>query len=231
MSLRSIATNNQLMPPTISRIIAICVVVQHSLPMFSIFVYGFTKRKKCDGKKLKRFDFASCAVGKMDISAETAQQLFFEKPWQVYLKRNTSEWTLSAMPKVFCITTIADFWQFYNNMSPSLVGVCNIFMMADSVLPLWEKNAELFQKGGCWSVVVRSRNSWLQAMQSVAMALVGECVFDDSRVKGVCYVPVSEGHVICKIWCTHHNDLDGKQLAHVLSDFQCSAARYKAFSS
>lgn len=161
-------------------------------------------------------------------SVRLVEQLSFERGWTVYFKNNSAPWEVEHFKNVFTIHTIADFWRFYNNVPNGMLGLYNMFMMANDVLPLWELNGNLFTRGGCWSVVIRSRGAWLAVMHELAMALVGEIKFSE-RVLGVCFVPVSENHIICKLWCTGHNDEDGQALANVMSQFSISAARFKGF--
>ena len=165
----------------------------------------------------------------MEATAELAEQLSFERDWTLYLKNNSSEWVMSQMKNVFTIHTIADFWRFFNNVPRGVLGLYNMFMMQSTVLPLWELNGALFNKGGCWSVVIRTRGAWLTVIHELSMALVGELTFSE-RVMGACFVPVSDSHIICKLWCTAKNDADGTALSDVLSQFSGSAARFKEFS-
>ena len=166
----------------------------------------------------------------MEPSAALAETLSFERDWALYLKSNTSGWEMKHMKHIFTVHTIADFWRMYNNIPLGVLGAYNLFMMQHDVLPLWELNGDLFRKGGgCWSVVIRSRGSWLSVMHELAMAIVGEVTFSE-RVLGVCFVPVSESHIICKIWCSQKRDEDGKHLSSVLCSFTASAARFKGFN-
>ena len=159
-----------------------------------------------------------------------AEELCFDREWDLYLKSNATGWDLKSMTLLMSIKTVADFWRTFNNLPNILVGTCNLFLMAKGVKPLWEENGGLFDGGGCWSVVVRSGSSWLEVSQNLAMCLVGESAFGET-VMGACFVPVGNHHVICKIWCTAKRQSDGDTLTSALREFSPCAARFKLFAT
>lgn len=134
---------------------------------------------------------------------------------------------MSCIRPVVHIQSVADMWGVLNHIPNSYVGVANIFVMEHNLEPLWEMNSDVFQAGGCWSVVIR-HHPWATVLNEIVMALCGEAFFD-IHVKGVCVIPVTQQHTICKIWCTRENAKDAHALTHALARFRASGARFKRF--
>jgi hypothetical protein len=156
-----------------------------------------------------------------------ATQLTFEHEWDVWVKTNMNAWDINEMKHIYTIRTIAEMWQLLNNIPPSYVGLCNVFIMHKDVKPVWETNGEMFKNGGCWSVVVR-KHEWRHVFNELVMALLGELLFGAS-VKGACLVPVNTTHVICKIWCTTKSKIDATALTKAMRTLDPSTARFKEF--
>lgn len=161
----------------------------------------------------------------MDVAAASR----FHRPWTLWVKKNTDAWGKKAFKRVMRMTNIKDMWQTLNHLPDALAGSTNLFFMEGDMMPLWEENAELFMNGGCWSTIVKG-TPWISAMREIVMAVFGETTFDETKVKGICIVPVSTMHCIVKIWTTVRSESSGRLLQQVLQPYMnCCTPRFKAF--
>jgi len=164
-----------------------------------------------------------------EFSENLAESLSFHREWTLYIKSNASDWKRENFKNVYRIKTIKDMWQLLNNIPESLTGLTNIFFMENDIIPLWELDKKLWSKGGCWSTIIKG-NHWFEAMNEACMILLGESLFDDSEVKGLCIVPVTPNHCIVKLWATTSSANTGTQLKKSLERFNCCTPRFKSFA-
>lgn len=172
----------------------------------------------------------SSAESGEDLGA-LAETLTFHNQWDVWLKVNTADWTRESFHFLTAIVSIADMWRFLNNIPDMYLGTVNLFVMRHPVFPLFEENGDAFVdlNAGSWSVVVKRLN-WKKVIINLVMTALGETIFC-SRVQGLCFVPVTNQQVICKVWATSHSCDDGSALQRAFGDcsVQASAPRYKSF--
>ena len=150
------------------------------------------------------------------------------REWGFYVKLNNASWRRESFFELYRIKTIGDMWRILNNVPEAFSGVTNIFFMEGGLIPLWEEERALWSKGGCWSTIVKGTH-WMQAMNQICMVVMGETVFDDQEVKGICVVPVSLNHCIVKVWTTVKSHHVGSQLQMALKSLNCCQPRFKAF--
>lgn len=145
------------------------------------------------------------------------------------MKENSADWVNKSFIQLTTIKDVKHLWELLNNVPNSITGKANLFIMENDLLPLWEHNKDLFERGGCWSTIIRG-HPWKTAMNEIFMALVGEMHFDEDNVRGLCVVPVSYQHCIIKIWVRRTGQSTAKTLEAVLKDFGCCTPRFKAFT-
>lgn len=154
-------------------------------------------------------------------------KLELHRRWDSFIKFNSNDWEIEHFKNVFTICTVADMWGLLNNIPDSCTGKVNLFFMEKGLVPLWEHHKDIFSNGGCWSTIVKHKQ-WKVSMNDICMSVLGEALFDENDVKGICIVPVSMTHCIIKIWVTTHSDINGKLLKSCLAD--CCEPRFKRFS-
>ena len=157
-----------------------------------------------------------------------AQTLQLHEPWTLWVKANDSKWIIKDMHRIISIATVSDLWGTLNNIPTTWCATVNLFLMRGETLPLHEKNLDLFPRGkaGTWSVVIR-KQAWHSILSRICAAVVSESMFSDDA-RGVCIVPVSNQHTICKIWVSAQLHTDGKALSDLFS-FPSMSARFKPF--
>lgn len=165
----------------------------------------------------------------MSYSAEEAESLFFHREWSFYMKSNKSSWRKENFIKMYKIKTVADMWRILNNISMKFTGNTNIFFMEGDTIPLWEEDKDLWLGGGCWSTVMKG-SQWSDCMNEICSIVMGETVFDDRIVKGICVVPVAANHSIIKLWTTSDAKEIGVNLTKSLHECNCCNARFKSFA-
>tara|TARA_Y100001936_G_scaffold253496_1_gene318519 strand:- start:4327 stop:4818 length:492 start_codon:yes stop_codon:yes gene_type:complete len=162
------------------------------------------------------------------MSAAIAETLTLHRDWSFYLKSNKSDWKSGSFFKVYKITNVKEMWQILNNIHRKFTGSVNIFFMEGDLVPLWEQDVELWSDGGCWSTVIKG-SSWVNCMHEICCFVMGESMFDDEVVKGICVVPVSEAHSIIKLWVTSQNEEIGSKLEQLFKKSGCCQPRFKSF--
>jgi hypothetical protein len=165
----------------------------------------------------------------MSYSAEEAESLFLHREWSFYVKSNKSSWEKESFIHIYKIKTVKHMWQLLNNISYEFTGITNIFFMQGDTIPLWEEDKKLWSGGGCWSTVIKGTD-WTHCMKEICLIVMGETVFDDSTVKGICIVPVAANHSIIKLWTTSKAEEIGIDLTKSLHECNCCNARFKSFT-
>ena len=164
-----------------------------------------------------------------DAPLPDPHQLPLERKWGVWVKHSATEWTRENLKKVFVIRTVADMWGLIHHIPEACVGSSNIFLIEESMIPLWELNGDVFRHGGCWSTVVK-RGDWREMLTQLVATLVGETKFSTS-VRGCCVIPVSKSQCISKVWCTMRNDADCTDLAECMAQWGKHMPRFKPFTA
>jgi hypothetical protein len=78
--------------------------------------------------------------------------------WNIWYHDEKDNWTISGYKKIYKVTTIGDFWRFYNNWD-KVGGVTNkhFFLMRSDITPIWEDPKNI--NGGCWSFKVQEEQA------------------------------------------------------------------------
>lgn len=152
----------------------------------------------------------------------------FERKWTLFIKLNNDAWEKEKFKYIYKITNVKEMWQVLNNIPTGLAGCSNIFFMEENLLPLWEDNKQVWERGGCWSTIIKGIE-WKKTMNEICMLIMGECIFDMDNIKGICIVPVTTTHCIVKLWATDKSDKNCELLKNNLSELQCCMPRFKAF--
>ena len=74
--------------------------------------------------------------------------------WNIWYHHEKDNWTLSGYKQIYQMSTVDDFWKFYNNWD-KVGGVTNkhFFLMRNNITPIWEDNNNI--NGGCWSFKIQ----------------------------------------------------------------------------
>lgn len=162
-------------------------------------------------------------------SEKLAETLLLHREWNFYVKRNHTEWFKQNFIFMNKVKTIKDMWQLLNNIDEKYTGLTNLFFMEYDIIPLWEENKNLWSNGGCWSTIIKGR-TWIESMHEICMIVMGESVFDENEIKGICIVPVGTYHSIIKLWTTTNSQHIAAQLQNSLHNLNCCPPKFKAFS-
>lgn len=164
-----------------------------------------------------------------DEKVTLARSLDLHTPWTLWVKANETPWNLTDIHRVGSIANVAEMWGMLHHIPSTWCGVTNLFLMREDTLPLHEKNA-IFSRGkaGVWSIVVR-RRPWTECLRIATMAVAGEAAFGDA-IHGLCVVPVSAQHTICKVWATQKQQSDAAALLGIFEGLTNVQPRFKLFT-
>jgi len=116
--------------------------------------------------------------------------------WNIWYHHILHDWTITGYNKIYTITTIKDFWDFYNNIH--LIEELNnlhLYFMRENVTPIWEDDNN--NKGGAWSILVNSDYAF-ELWEKLAVDLVSDKIFDNN-INGIS-INQKNNIFIIKIW-------------------------------
>lgn len=120
--------------------------------------------------------------------------------WILWYHHEKDNWKLSGFKQLYTISTIQDFWKFYNNWSV-IGGITNkhIFLMKEGVSPLWEDSENIH--GGCWSFKIHEDNAE-ELWEDLSVHLVGDKLYtnDKDTILGLSLCLKKNNNVVVKIW-------------------------------
>jgi len=120
--------------------------------------------------------------------------------WNIWYHHEKDNWEISGYKKIYQISTIENFWKFYNNWD-KLGGVCNkhFFLMKDGINPIWEDKQNI--NGGCWSFKI-SENQSEELWEDLSIYLVCNviCPTISSEIVGLSICLKKNNSSVIKIW-------------------------------
>ena len=120
--------------------------------------------------------------------------------WNIWYHHEKDNWEISGYKKIYQISTIENFWKFYNNWD-KLGGVSNkhFFLMKDGINPIWEDKQNI--NGGCWSFKI-SENQSEELWEDLSIYLVCNviCPTISSEIVGLSICLKKNNSSVIKIW-------------------------------
>ena len=129
--------------------------------------------------------------------------------WNIWYHHEKDNWKLSGYKKIYQISTIGNFWQFYNNWD-KVGGVTNkhFFLMRDDVTPIWEYPKNI--NGGCWSFKIQEDKAD-ELWEDLSSYLVCNqlCPSIPDEIMGLSVCLKKNNNTVVKIWNKNskHNSL------------------------
>lgn len=121
----------------------------------------------------------------------------FADSWSIWYHSNSvRDWSIKGYNKLHTITTLSDFWSFFNNLPTLDNGM--FFVMKNDILPIWE--APENKDGGAWAIHVSPKKVHDYFINLTAEMLVNELV--ETHGESICGLSISpkfQGFSI-KIW-------------------------------
>lgn len=127
--------------------------------------------------------------------------LKLKNSWNIWYHHILNDWTITGYNKIYTITTIKDFWDFYNNIN--LIEELNnlhLYFMRENVTPIWEDDNN--NKGGAWSILVNPEHAF-ELWEKLAVDLVSDKIFDNN-INGIS-INQKNNIFIIKIWNNDKN--------------------------
>lgn len=119
--------------------------------------------------------------------------------WNLWYHYNKNDWTINGYKLLYTISTINDFWNFYQNID--LIGGFNnqhFFLMRDNIHPLWEDKNNI--NGGCWSYK-KNINLISDLWTDISIYLIGETLYNEPlQINGISICMKKGKNSIIKIW-------------------------------
>lgn len=162
---------------------------------------------------------------------------FLNDTWKLFFHNpSDTNWTRESYVSVSMISSVDDFWESINAVSPWM-STGMFFLMREHVFPCWDDTYNI--DGGCYSIRVPKANA-KDSMIDMMMRVVGERLLVDEKkdrwdkINGVSISPKNAFNVI-KVWMgkgdhVEHTDmwLPASRTQDVLySDFRDQIKRSK----
>jgi hypothetical protein len=135
------------------------------------------------------------------------------------------DWSLSGYTKLCTISTVSEFWQFFNNMDKIGYKVNNFFLMKDGTDPTWEHVNN--RDGGICSFRTEIDSS-LNIYQDLCVRMVCDILtLNMADINGISFSPKNNWAII-KIWNKDkHNDLSKTLDPVILDTYKDASIKYK----
>ena len=112
-------------------------------------------------------------------------------------------WNLQSYKKIIGFNALEDIIALNQHISDSVIKNCMLFLMKDSITPLWEDKQNV--KGGCFSFKVNNKNI-VSAWKRLIYCLVGNTITCDDKlnnnITGITISP-KKSFCIIKVWLTN----------------------------
>lgn len=141
-----------------------------------------------------------------DVFLNDTWKLFFHNP-------SDSNWTMESYVPVSIISSVEDFWESVNAISPWL-STGMFFLMREHVFPCWDDTYNI--DGGCYSIRVPKENAQ-ESMTDMMMSAIGETLLKPEKrdrwdkINGVSISPKNAFNVI-KVWMGKGEHLDHEDM-------------------
>lgn len=141
--------------------------------------------------------------------------LKFKNIWNIWYHHTLNDWTLTGYNKIYSISTIREYWDFYNNINliDELQNL-HLYFMRDNITPIWEDPNN--KNGGVWSILVSSDKAF-ELWEKLSVDLVSNIIFDES-INGIS-INQKNNVFIIKIWNNNKNLKNSTKLPSYLNVF------------
>jgi hypothetical protein len=120
--------------------------------------------------------------------------------WNIWYHHEKDNWKISGYNKIYEITSIENFWKFYNNWD-KVGGITHkhFFFMQDDITPIWEDPKNI--NGGCWSFKVHEDQA-VELWEDLSVYLVCDklCPTLQDEIVGLSICMKKNNNVVIKIW-------------------------------
>ena len=124
--------------------------------------------------------------------------------WTVWYHYDTQYWTPSSFKELVQLTTIEDICDFAEALKENnLLILEHIYIMRKGIYPIWEDAQN--QKGGCWSIKIDIKDSYIILIKVLFYALSENILYDDSinksfDVTGISLCQKNNYNSVFQIW-------------------------------
>lgn len=140
-------------------------------------------------------------------TASTSQENIIHKlkyKWNLWAHLpQDPDWTSKSYKKIFQFTNIEETIAITESLPENLVKNCMLFIMKDSIIPMWEDPKN--RNGGCFSYKVSNKHVY-EVWRDLTYVLVGDSISNNSgfvnNVTGITISP-KKNFCIVKIWMTN----------------------------
>ena len=118
------------------------------------------------------------------------------------------DWTVKSYKKIYQFKTVEEAIGITESLPADLVKNCMLFIMRDSITPMWEDSKN--RNGGCFSYKVSNKNVF-EVWRELTYVLIGESLSANATfVNSVTGITISPKKNFCivKVWmtnCKHQN--------------------------
>ena len=124
-----------------------------------------------------------------------------QSSWCFYVHHSMdTDWSIESYRKIMEMKSVEDFILFFKEIPSSLFDHYMIFIMRDSIQPLWECTEN--EKGGCFSTKIE-KGKIKQNVYRLLSSIIGETIIDDSsirnKINGISISP-KKNCCILKLW-------------------------------
>jgi hypothetical protein len=121
--------------------------------------------------------------------------------WNIWYHHEKDNWKINGYREIYKISTISDFWKFYNNWQ-QIGGVTNkhFFLMRDGITPIWEDVQNI--NGGCWSFKILEEQAE-ELWEDLSIYLACNKLTQDpnsDEILGLSICLKKNSNVVVKIW-------------------------------
>ena len=120
--------------------------------------------------------------------------------WNIWYHHEKDNWNLSGYKKIYTLSTVEEFWKFYNNWD-KVGGVTNkhFFLMKENITPVWEDVQNI--NGGCWSFKIQEEQAE-DLWEDLSSYLVCEklCPTISDEIVGISICLKKNSNTVVKIW-------------------------------
>lgn len=130
--------------------------------------------------------------------------------WDLWFHHTLDDWTIGGYRKIYTITTVGQFWVFFNNLS-CIGGINNMhyFLMRQGITPIYEDVRNRF--GGTWSLLTTPDDAY-KTWIFLATRMIGETLTDDSMSITGLSINMKSGMSVIKIWNNNKSQSNNVQL-------------------
>lgn len=134
------------------------------------------------------------------------KEFFLNSTWNLYIHNLTEkDWSLNSYKHVTKISTIKDFWTFFNNYKD--FRKFNFYIMRDNIKPVYEDPQN--ENGYSYSYIIPGRKV-TDTFVDILVKMVTENLLDEKNTYEVCGIsltPKLKGISILKVWLKNKNNV------------------------